>query len=132
MHAVDYIDVYILPLRVLVRAVSHTIHGLIPASCVFADRYNREEVVASLGREINLNPPLTLGQLPDTSEELLKLDQVFIKSELKVGVVFVREKQYTEEEILGNNEHTEQFNEFLSVIGEKVRLKGKDGHNYKT
>jgi RAP1 GTPase activating protein 1 len=62
--------------RVLVRAVSYTIHGLIPASCVFADRYNRDEVVASLGREINLNPPLTLGQLQDTSEELLKLDQV--------------------------------------------------------
>lgn len=62
------------------RAVSYTIHGLIPASCVFADRYNREEVVASLGREINLNPPLTLGQLPDTSEELLKLDQVSIPS----------------------------------------------------
>ena len=58
------------------RAVGYTIHGLIPASCVFADRYNREEVVASLGREINLNPPLTLGQLPDTSEELMKLDQV--------------------------------------------------------
>ena len=34
------------------------------------------QVVASLGREINLNPPLVLGQLPDTSEELLKLDQV--------------------------------------------------------
>ena len=63
------------------RAVSYTIHGLIPASCVFADRYNREEVVASLGREINLNPPLTLGQLPDTSEELLKLDQVNVKVE---------------------------------------------------
>ena len=43
---------------------------------VAVGRYNREEVVASLGREINLNPPLTLGQLPDTSEELLKLDQV--------------------------------------------------------
>ena len=62
--------------RVLVRAGSYSIHGLIPTSSVFADRYNREEVVASLGREINLNPPLTLGQLPDTSEELLKLDQV--------------------------------------------------------
>ena len=36
------------------------------------------QVVASLGREINLNPPLTLGQLPDTSEELMKLDQVNI------------------------------------------------------
>ncbi|TRY78649.1 hypothetical protein TCAL_06617 [Tigriopus californicus] len=112
--------------RVLVRAVSYTIHGLIPASCVFADRYNREEVVASLGREINLNPPLTLGQLPDTSEELLKLDQVFIKSELKVGVIYVKENQYSEEEILGNNEHSENFDEFLTILGEKVRLKGFD------
>jgi hypothetical protein len=26
--------------RILVRAVGYTIHGLIPASCVFADRHN--------------------------------------------------------------------------------------------
>jgi len=65
-------------LRILVRAISYTVHGLIPASCVFADRYNREEVVRSLGKEVNLNPPLHLGQLPDTPEELLKLDQVRI------------------------------------------------------
>ena len=31
-------------IRILVRAVGYTIHGLIPCSCVFADRYNREEV----------------------------------------------------------------------------------------
>ena len=97
--------------------------------------------MASLGREINLNPPLTLGQLPDTSEELMKLDQVFIKSpdtrhqtpdtrhqtpdtrhqelmklgqvfiksELKVGVIYVKEGQYTEEEILDNNDHRLTF-----------------------
>ncbi|KAF7282389.1 hypothetical protein GWI33_002703 [Rhynchophorus ferrugineus] len=64
--------------RILVRAISYTVHGLIPASCVFADRYNREEVVRSLGKEVNINPPLILGQLPDTPEELLKLDQVCI------------------------------------------------------
>lgn len=57
-------------------------------------RYNREEVVRSLGKEVNLNPPLTLGQLPDTPEELLKLDQVFIKSELKVGVIYVKEVSF--------------------------------------
>lgn len=45
---------------------------------MFADRYNREEVVRSLGKEVNINPPLTLGQLPDTPEELLKLDQVVL------------------------------------------------------
>ena len=81
-------------------------------------------MVASLGREINLNPPLTLGQLPDTSEELLKLDQVFIKSELKVGVIYVKENQYTEEDILDNNEISPHFEDFLQILGEKVRLKG--------
>ncbi|CAG0886584.1 unnamed protein product [Darwinula stevensoni] len=127
--------------RIMVRAVSYTVHGLVPASCVMADRYNREEVVRSLGKEVNLHPPLFLGQLPNTPEELLKLDQVcpiallspfeeitwvFMKSELKVGVVYVKEGQYTEEEILDNNEHSPLFEEFLSVTGEKVRLKGFD------
>ena len=51
--------------------------------------------------------------------------EVFIKSELKVGVIYVAENQYTEEEILGNNEHTPQFSEFLSLLGDKVRLKGE-------
>uniref|UniRef100_A0A8D8EV68 Rap1 GTPase-activating protein 1 n=1 Tax=Culex pipiens TaxID=7175 RepID=A0A8D8EV68_CULPI len=112
--------------RILVRAISYTVHGLIPASCVFADRYNREEVVRSLGKEVNLNPPLTLGQLPDTPEELLKLDQVFIKSELKVGVIYVKEGQYSEEQILDNNENSPLFEEFLQLLGDKVRLRGFD------
>ncbi|XP_034941972.1 uncharacterized protein rsh [Chelonus insularis] len=112
--------------RILVRAISYTVHGLIPASCVFADRYNREEVVKSLGKEVNINPPLTLGQLPDTPEELLKLDQVFIKSELKVGVMYVQENQFDEEEILNNNDNSPLFEEFLQILGDKVRLKGFD------
>ncbi|XP_047492045.1 uncharacterized protein LOC125041252 [Penaeus chinensis] len=112
--------------RIMVRGISYTVHGLVPASCVFADRYNREEVVRSFGREINLNPPLVLGQLPDIPEELLKLDQVFIKSELKVGVVYVRDNQFTEEEILDNNETSPLFEEFLQILGDKVRLKGFD------
>ncbi|XP_044580473.1 uncharacterized protein LOC123262373 isoform X1 [Cotesia glomerata] len=112
--------------RILVRAISYTVHGLIPASCVFADRYNREEVVKSLGKEVNINPALTLGQLPDTPEELLKLDQVFIKSELKVGVIYVQEGQYTEEEILDNNDSSPFFEEFLQILGDKIRLKGFD------
>ena len=42
-----------------------------------------------------------------------------------MGVVYVKENQYTEEEILANNEHSPLFDEFLSIIGEKVRLKGE-------
>lgn len=75
---------------------------------------------------MNINPPLTLGQLPDTPEELLKLDQAFIKSEVKVGVIYVREEQCTEEEILDNNENSPLFEEFLQILGDRVRLKGFD------
>ncbi|CAK9801968.1 Rap1 GTPase-activating protein 1 [Anthophora quadrimaculata] len=112
--------------RILVRAISYTVHGLIPASCVFADRYDREEVVRSLGKEVNVNPPLTLGQLPDTQDELLKLDQVFIKSELKVGVLYVQENQCTEEEILDNHKNSPLFDEFLQILGDKIRLRNFD------
>ena len=44
---------------------------------------------------------------------------------MKVGVIYVREGQYSEEEILSNNRESDHFTEFLSILGEKVRLKGK-------
>ena len=50
---------------------------------------------------------------------------MFIKSELKVGVVFVKEGQYTEEEILDNNERSPGFEEFMQILGDKVRLQGE-------
>jgi RAP1 GTPase activating protein 1 len=52
--------------------------------------------------------------------------QVFIKSELKVGVIYVKEGQYTEEEILDNNDNTPLFDEFLQILGDRVRLKGEN------
>ena len=112
--------------RLLLRTVSYTLHGLVPASSICADRYDREAVVRAISKEAGLNPQLQLGQLPSTSEELLKLDQVFVKSELKVGVLYVKHGQTTEEQILGNKEESPAFKDFLSILGEKVRLKGFD------
>ncbi|GFV79988.1 signal-induced proliferation-associated 1-like protein 2 [Trichonephila clavipes] len=110
----------------MLRTVSYCLHGLVPASCICADRYDREAVVKALGDEAGLKPPLVLGQLSSTPDELLKLDQVFIKTELKVGVILVREGQSTEEQILDNQTHTPLFDEFLSVLGDRIRLKGFD------
>ena len=44
---------------------------------------------------------------------------------MKVGVIYVKENQSTEEEFFANNEHSNLFDEFLTILGEKVRLKGK-------
>lgn len=52
--------------------------------------------------------------------------QVFIKSELKVGVIYVKENQFSEEQILDNNENSPLFDEFLQLLGDKCRLRGFD------
>lgn len=52
--------------------------------------------------------------------------KVFIKSELKVGIIYVKENQFTEEQILDNNDNSPLFDEFLQVLGDKVRLRGFD------
>lgn len=80
-----------------------------------------------LGDEAGLKPLLVLGQLPSTPDELLKLDQVFVKSELKVGVIYIKGNQVnSEESILGNRHESDLFREFLNILGERIRLKGFD------
>ena len=112
--------------RILLRTVSYSLHGSVPASSICADRYDRDAVVRELGDAAGLKPNLVLGQLASTADELLKLDQVFIKSELKVGVVYVKQSQVTEEAILGNKNESEIFKEFLEILGDRVTLKGFD------
>lgn len=38
----------------------------------------------------------------------------------------MKEDQYTEEQILDNNENSLLFDEFLTLLGDRVRLKGFD------
>lgn len=113
--------------RVLLRTISYSLHGLVPTSAICADRYDREAVVRALGDEAGLKPSLVLGQLPSTPDELLKLDQVFVKSELKVGVIYIQGNQANSEEaILSNKKESPLFSEFLSILGDQIKLKGFD------
>ena len=42
----------------------------------------------------------------------------------KVGLMYCRNGQQTEEEMYNNEEGGTAFNEFLELVGQKVRLKG--------
>ena len=42
----------------------------------------------------------------------------------KVGLMYCREGQQTEEDMYNNEDGGPAFNEFLELIGQKVRLKG--------
>lgn len=63
---------------------------------------------------------------PQVEEQLLKLDEQGISRHYKIGVLYCRAGQSTEEEMYNNEEGGPAFNEFLETIGQKVRLKGFD------
>nr|CAD7200955.1 unnamed protein product [Timema douglasi] len=72
-------------------------------------------------------PSLRLGlSSPQTEEQLLKLDEQGLTTHYKVGVMYCRSGQGTEEEMYNNEDAGPAFHEFLDAIGQRVRLKGFD------
>ncbi|XP_078000701.1 signal-induced proliferation-associated 1-like protein 2 isoform X2 [Glandiceps talaboti] len=59
-------------------------------------------------------------------EQLMKLDEQGINNKYKVGVMYCKAGQSTEEEMYNNENSSPAFEEFLSCLGETVRLKGFD------
>ncbi|CAG7823044.1 unnamed protein product [Allacma fusca] len=85
-----------------------------------------KDVIEFLLPEIQLSC-LKLGlQTLATEDQLLKLDQQILTHRHKVGIMYCKAGQATEEEMYNNEEAGPAFNEFLDLIGQRVRLKGFD------
>ncbi|KAM9355148.1 signal-induced proliferation-associated 1-like protein 1 isoform 1-T4 [Pholidichthys leucotaenia] len=61
---------------------------------------------------------------PKVTEQLMKLDEQGLSFQVKVGVMYCRAGQSTEEEMYNNETAGPALEEFLQLLGEKVRLKG--------
>lgn len=85
---------------------------------------NIKEVLEYVAPEIQMNC-LRLGVHNDqTEEQLLKLDEQGLTSNYKVGIMYCKAEQSSEEEMYNNEEAGPAFIEFLETIGKKVRLQG--------
>ena len=78
---------------------------------------SKEEVVSAIGRSMNLQCPFKAAQLPQFEQELLKIDETFVKSHHKVGVIGVKPGQISEEDIFSNKHEPGPFDEFLNLLG---------------
>ncbi|CAH8630466.1 unnamed protein product [Heterobilharzia americana] len=61
-------------------------------------------------------------------EKLLKLDEMELLNNHKFGVLLCRKNQSTEEEMYSNEYSTPAFEEFLNLLGRKVRLRNYSGY----
>ncbi|XP_028042144.1 signal-induced proliferation-associated 1-like protein 2 isoform X1 [Bombyx mandarina] len=88
--------------------------------------YNTKEVLEYVAPELQLNC-LRLGiSNRGAEEQLLRLDEQCVTRHYKVGVMYCKSGQSTEEEMYNNQEAGPAFVEFLQMLGQTVRLKDFD------
>lgn len=122
----------------LYRLIVRTSELLTLRGCVFEDSIpnprgagkpiNTKEVLEYVAPEVQI-PCLRLANNTTQCEtQLLKLDEQGLTNKYKVGILYCRAGQSTEEEMYNNEEPGPAFTEFLETIGKKVRLKGFESY----
>ncbi|KAM3824601.1 signal-induced proliferation-associated protein 1 isoform 2-T2 [Vipera latastei] len=76
--------------------------------------------------ELNLQCLRLASSSPKVPETLLKLDEQGLSFQRKVGILYCREKQGSEEDMYNNEKGGPTFEDFLNLLGERVRLLGFD------
>ncbi|TRZ06820.1 hypothetical protein HGM15179_020288, partial [Zosterops borbonicus] len=71
---------------------------------------------------------LRLAPSPAVQETLLKLDEQGVSRQRKVGVLYCRAGQGSEEEMYNNEGPGPAFEQFLTLLGTRVRLRGFGGY----
>ncbi|KAM6219394.1 signal-induced proliferation-associated 1-like protein 2 isoform 2-T2 [Rhynchocyon petersi] len=61
---------------------------------------------------------------PKVPEQLLKLDEQGLSFQHKIGILYCKAGQSTEEEMYNNETAGPAFEEFLDLLGQRIRLKG--------
>ncbi|XP_024861275.1 signal-induced proliferation-associated 1-like protein 1 isoform X2 [Kryptolebias marmoratus] len=83
-----------------------------------------KDVLEYLLPELDLSCLRLALNTPKVTEQLMKLDEQGLSFQVKVGVMYCRAGQSTEEEMYNNETAGPALEEFLHLLGEKVRLKG--------
>ncbi|XP_055915849.1 signal-induced proliferation-associated 1-like protein 1 isoform X2 [Eupeodes corollae] len=116
--------------RIIIRTSELlTLRGLVLEDCIINSRVSAKsatskELVEYIAPDIQLNC-LRLGVSSNNSEQqLLKLDEQGLQSKYKVGILYCRSGQSSEEDMYNNEHAGPAFTEFLDIIGKRVRLKG--------
>ncbi|XP_029030869.1 signal-induced proliferation-associated 1-like protein 2 isoform X3 [Betta splendens] len=83
-----------------------------------------KEVLEYVIPELNIQCLRQAINSPKVPEQLLKLDEQGLSFQHKVGVLYCKAGQSTEEEMYNNESGGPALEEFLDLLGQRVRLKG--------
>ncbi|XP_059547802.1 signal-induced proliferation-associated 1-like protein 1 isoform X13 [Myotis daubentonii] len=83
-----------------------------------------KEVLEHVIPELSIQCLRLAFNTPKVTEQLMKLDEQGLNYQQKVGIMYCKAGQSTEEEMYNNESAGPAFEEFLQLLGERVRLKG--------
>ncbi|XP_018347054.1 PREDICTED: uncharacterized protein LOC108751400 isoform X1 [Trachymyrmex septentrionalis] len=116
--------------RVIVRTSELlTLRGSVPEEALGIRPQGRpptRELLELVAPEVQLGC-LRLGT-PAAEEALARLDEQGLSNKYKVGVLYCRSGQRSEEEMYNNQHAGPAFLEFLDTIGQRIRLRGFEGY----
>ncbi|XP_033230102.1 signal-induced proliferation-associated 1-like protein 2 [Belonocnema kinseyi] len=115
--------------RIIVRTTELlTLRGSIPEEALGIRPQGKlptRELLELVAPEVQLNC-LRLGT-PTAEPEVANVDEHGLTSRYKIGILYCRAGQRTEEEMYNNQHAGPAFLEFLDTIGQRVRLRGYEG-----
>lgn len=113
-------------IRILLRLRTGTMHEIIPASYL-APNPSPGKIARLLNDQIQVDH-FEQVTCPNTSALISGYDERVLIMKFKFGVMYQRFGQTTEEELFCNNNTSAAFEEFLDLLGERIRLKDHKGY----
>ena len=113
-------------LRILLRLKSGTMHEIIPTSCL-GDNATPIKISKLLNDQLQVET-FTPIMCPMASNLIAAYDEHQLVINFKFGILYQKFGQTVEEELFSNNETSPEFDEFLNVLGEKIKLKDHKGY----
>ncbi|XP_075980733.1 rap GTPase activating protein 1 isoform X3 [Anticarsia gemmatalis] len=112
--------------RILLRLRTETMHGLIPTirSGVMPTPLKMAKM---LNEQVNIENFAAVTCL-NASSQIAAYDEHVLVNCFKFGVLYQTYGQTTEEQLFGNNETSPAFEEFLNMLGQKIKLKDHKGY----
>ncbi|XP_053675333.1 signal-induced proliferation-associated 1-like protein 1 [Anopheles nili] len=124
-HAADqYLYRLIVRTSELLTLRGSVIEDSIPNARGAGKHANTKEILEYVAPEVQIGCLRLAVSTAQCEQQLLKLDEQGLTNKYKVGVLYCRAGQSSEEDMYNNEEAGPAFNEFLDTIGRRVRLKG--------
>ncbi|XP_048116696.1 rap1 GTPase-activating protein 2 isoform X3 [Alosa alosa] len=112
-------------LRVILRLKECSLHGTFSVS-LFQQLPTAVELARMLCENVTVSRFETVSYLK-APELITAFDEHRVSHNFKFGILYQKEGQLTEEDIFSNNMESEEFVDFLSILGQTVKLRGFTG-----